>query len=149
MSYVVALVAGFIFGLGLALAGMTHPQVVLGFLDVAGAWNPSLLLVLGGAVGVTAVGFYALRRLRKPVFAAAFATTDTAKIDRPLIVGSMLFGIGWGISGYCPGPAIALLAAPDQEAWIFLPALLLGYALHSVIKNATSPNAALAHPPSE
>lgn len=130
MGSVSAFVTGLLFGLGLAVSGMTHPQTVLGFLDVAGRWNPSLLFVLGGAVGVAAAGFHALRKRDKPVFADAFIVTDATKVDRPLIVGSILFGIGWGIGGYCPGPAVALLAAPNRELWIFLPALLFGYALH-------------------
>jgi uncharacterized membrane protein YedE/YeeE len=112
---------------------MTHPQVVLGFLDVTGAWDPSLVLVLAGAVGVTLTGFYALRGLKKPLLADAFSVASSTKIDRPLIAGSILFGIGWGIGGYCPGPAIALLAAPNQELWIILPALLVGYALHEYL----------------
>ena len=130
MGNLSALVAGLVFGFGLAISGMTHPPTVLGFLDVAGQWSPSLLLVLGGAVVVATVGFRAARLLDKPVFAKIFSLPGTTKIDRPLITGAILFGIGWGISGYCPGPAIALLAAPNRELLIFLPALLLGYVLH-------------------
>lgn len=130
MANIVALITGLIFGLGLALSGMTHPEKVLGFLDVAGQWNPSLLFVLGGAVSVTLAGFYVIRKLPKPVFAATFIVTEASNIDRSLVIGSSLFGIGWGISGYCPGPAIALLAAPNWELWVFLPAMLLGYGGH-------------------
>lgn len=129
MNNIVTLLVGLVFGFGLALSGMTHPEKVLGFLDVAGQWDPSLLFVLGGAVSVTLAGFYLIRKLPKPVFATAFRVTEARNIDRPLVIGSTLFGIGWGISGYCPGPAIALLAAPNWELWVFLSAMLFGYTL--------------------
>jgi uncharacterized membrane protein YedE/YeeE len=129
MNNVVTLAVGIIFGFGLALSGMTHPEKVLGFLDVAGTWDASLMFVLGGAVGVTLITFRVIRRLDKPVLAEEFLLTNARHIDAPLIIGSALFGIGWGISGYCPGPAIALLAASNGELWVFVPAMLLGYAL--------------------
>ena len=121
-----SLSAGLLFGFGLALSGMTHPQKVLGFLDVAGAWDASLLFVLGGAVGVTLVSFRFILRLGKPMLAERFIITRETHIDRPMILGAILFGIGWGISGYCPGPAIALIAAPNWELLAFLPAAILG-----------------------
>ena len=121
-----SLSAGLLFGFGLALSGMTHPQKVLGFLDVAGAWDASLLFVLGGAVGVTLVSFRFILRLGKPILAERFIITRETHIDRPMILGAILFGIGWGISGYCPGPAIALIAAPNWELLAFLPAAILG-----------------------
>lgn len=129
MTNIITLAVGLIFGFGLALSGMTHPEKVLGFLDVAGQWDPSLLFVLGGAVGVTAASFRFILKLKSPLFAPDFRISDAHAIDPPLFIGSALFGIGWGISGYCPGPAIALLAAPNRELWVFLPALLLGYGL--------------------
>lgn len=118
--------AGLVFGFGLALSGMTHPEKVLGFLDVAGAWDASLLFVLGGAVGVTLVTFRFILKLDKPLLADRFVITKETHIDRPLVIGAMLFGIGWGITGYCPGPAVALLASPNWELWAFLPAAILG-----------------------
>lgn len=118
--------AGLVFGFGLALSGMTHPEKVLGFLDVAGAWDASLLFVLGGAVGVTVVSFRFILKLDKPLLADRFVITKETHIDRPLVIGAMLFGIGWGITGYCPGPAVALLASPNWELWAFLPAAILG-----------------------
>ncbi len=121
--------AGLVFGFGLALSGMTHPEKVLGFLDMAGAWDASLLFVLGGAVGVTVVAFRFILRMNKPLLAERFFITRETHIDRPLIVGAILFGIGWGISGYCPGPAIALIASPNWELWAFLPAAVLGAAV--------------------
>ncbi len=139
MKNVVTLLVGILFGFGLALSGMTHPEKVLGFLDMAGAWNASLLFVLGGAVGVTLIAFRLVRRLPKPVFAAQFFVTQVKLLDASLIIGSALFGIGWGISGYCPGPAIALFAAPNWELWVFVPAMLAGYALQRVVMRKLNP----------
>jgi uncharacterized membrane protein YedE/YeeE len=130
MANIIALVTGLIFGFGLAISGMTHTEIVLGFLDVTGQWNTSLLFVLGGAVSVTVTSFYFIRKLTKPIFVDKFVVTEANEIDRPLVIGSALFGIGWGISGYCPGPAIALLAVPNWELLAFLPSMLFGYALY-------------------
>lgn len=127
-----SVVAGLLFGFGLALSGVTQPQVVMGFLDLWGRWNPQLLFVLGGAVGVTLIGFRFILRRKAPLLAAQFALPKHEPIDRPLLVGSALFGIGWGIAGYCPGPAFVALAAPNTETFVFLPALLLGMLLHGV-----------------
>lgn len=121
-----SLLAGLLFGLGLALAQMTDPSKVLGFLDLAGDWDPSLLFVLGGAVGLSALGFRLILLQRQPLFDSRFHLPTRRAIDTPLLLGSALFGIGWGIGGYCPGPAIAQLVAPNAETWIFLPAMLLG-----------------------
>jgi uncharacterized membrane protein YedE/YeeE len=121
-----SLLAGLVFGFGLALSGMTHTEKVLGFLDFAGNWNASLLFVLGGAVGVTAISFRFILKRNKPLFADRFYITKETHIDRPLILGATLFGIGWGISGYCPGPAVALIASPNWELLAFLPAAILG-----------------------
>ncbi len=129
-----SLLAGLIFGFGLALSGMTHPQKVLAFLDVAGAWNASLLFVLGGAVGMTVVIFRFIFRLKRPLLAERFVITQESKLDLPLIVGATVFGIGWGISGYCPGPAVALLAAPNWELLAFLPAAILGAVLEKYVE---------------
>ncbi len=136
--------AGLVFGFGLALSGMTHPEKVLGFLDVAGTWDASLLFVLGGAVGVTLLTFRLVLRQKKPLLAERFFVTKETHIDRPLIVGAILFGIGWGVSGYCPGPAIALIASPNWELWAFLPAAILGAAAKKYFEQR--PQAAAAQP---
>lgn len=128
--HLATLLAGLLFGLGLALSGMTDPERVLAFLDVAGRWNPSLLFVLGGAVGVSALTFTLILRRGRPLWAPRFHLPTARAIDRPLLAGAALFGVGWGIAGYCPGPAVALLAAPNRETWIFLPAMLAGALLH-------------------
>jgi uncharacterized membrane protein YedE/YeeE len=122
--------SGLVFGYGLALSGMTNPDKVLDFLDVAGDWDPSLLFVLGGAVVIFAIAFRFILRRSRPLFAQRFELPSARDIDGPLVVGAVLFGIGWGISGYCPGPAVASLAAPNWETWVFLPAVLVGALLH-------------------
>ena len=130
MNNIVTLIVGLIFGFGLALACMTQPQKVLAFLDVAGNWDASLLFVLGGAVSVTVISFRFILKLEKPLLAPAFILSELHQIDNKLVIGATLFGIGWGISGYCPGPAIASFAAPNWEIWVFFPALIAGYLLH-------------------
>lgn len=130
MAYASQLLSGLIFGLGLALAGMTSPQKVLAFLDVTGDWDPSLLLVLGAAVAVSAATFHWILKAERPLFEQRFHISKARKPDAPLAVGSIIFGIGWGISGYCPGPAIALLTTPaNPETLIFLGGLGLGVLL--------------------
>ena len=122
-----ALLWGLVFGVGLALAGMTSPQKVLAFLDVAGDWDPALLCVLGGAVVTGAIAFRFVLKRPHPVFDARFHVSEARRIDAPLVIGSILFGIGWGIAGYCPGPAVALLAAPaNPELPLFLGGMLAG-----------------------
>lgn len=125
-----SLASGLLFGFGLALSGMTRPQKVLGFLDITGAWDPSLAFVLGGAVIVATIAFRVVRRRVTPLFAASFDLPANRAVDAPLIGGALLFGVGWGIGGYCPGPAIAQLAAPNVETLYFLPALVAGWWLY-------------------
>ncbi|TCU08633.1 YeeE/YedE family protein [Rhizobium sullae] len=125
-----ALVSGLIFGLGLSLSGMLDPVRVQGFLDVFGAWDPSLAFVLGGAVVVAFLGVAVSRRLSKPVFDREFHLPGTQTIDRRLVVGSALFGIGWGIAGFCPGPAISALALGKVEVIVFVFAMVLGMVAH-------------------
>jgi uncharacterized membrane protein YedE/YeeE len=127
MRGLAALLCGLVFGLGLALAGMTSPQKVLAFLDVAGDWDPALLCVLGGAVVTAAIAFRFVLGRPRPMFDARFHLPDRPRIDAPLVIGSVLFGIGWGIAGYCPGPAVALLAVPgNPELPLFLGGMLAG-----------------------
>lgn len=134
MRNLASLLAGLTFGFGLALSGMTHPEKVLNFLDVTGTWDASLLFVLGGAVGVTLITFRFILRQKKPLLAERFFLSEETKIDRPLLLGATLFGIGWGISGYCPGPVIALIAAPNWELWAFLPAALAGALVEKLLE---------------
>jgi uncharacterized protein len=124
-----SLVAGVIFGLGLAIAQMTDPRKVLGFLDVTGAWDPSLLLVLGSALTVTAVAYRWVLARGTPLWDESFHLPEWTPIDFRLISGSALFGIGWGLAGYCPGPAIASLGFGNLEALWVVPSLCLGAAV--------------------
>lgn len=124
-----ALGSGMVFGLGLSLAQMTNPDKVLNFLDISGAWDPSMLLVLGGAVVLSALTFRLVLKRRVPLWDSLFHMPLPRAIDQPLIVGSTLFGIGWGLSGYCPGPAIASLGFGNPEALWVVPSIIAGAAL--------------------
>jgi uncharacterized membrane protein YedE/YeeE len=136
MRLLAALAAGLLFGAGLSLSRMIDPAVVLAFLDVAaiadGGWNPALAFVMAGAVLVTATGYALIFRRRAPLFASAFAIPRNRRIDCRLIVGALTFGLGWGLVGYCPGPAIAGLAFGPAKTWLFVGAMLVGMALHHV-----------------
>lgn len=124
-----ALAAGLLFGAGLAVAGMTNPHKVLNFLDVTRHWDPSLALVMGSAIPVSALTFWLAQRRRRPLFEAGFVLPTNRRLERPLWIGSALFGIGWGFGGYCPGPAVASLTAPSLGLVGFLVALGLGLLL--------------------
>ena len=120
------LVAGLLFGAGLGLAGMTNPAVVIGFLDLAGAWNPALAFVMAAAVMVTFIGYRIVLRRAQPLFAARFQLPGPGVIDVPLAAGAALFGMGWGLTGYCPGPAVASLGMPSMGLVGYLGAMLAG-----------------------
>lgn len=126
MRAAAAFVTGLAFALGLGLAGMTQPAKVLGFLDVAGRWDPSLALVMGAAVLVTLVAFALVLRRRAPVLAPSFDLPTQTRIDRPLLVGAVVFGVGWGLSGVCPGPALVSLATLSPASIVFVAAMLVG-----------------------
>jgi hypothetical protein len=123
-----ALAAGLLFGLGLTVSGMINPGKVLGFLDVAGDWDPSLAFVMAAAIPVAMIGVRAARRLRTPLCAATFAGPTRTRLDLRLVAGAMLFGVGWGLAGYCPGPALASLAPAARPAGLFVVAMLVGMA---------------------
>jgi len=137
-----ALVAGLLFGLGLMLSGMSNPGEVLGFLDWSGTWSPDLIGVLGSAVLVSVIGFQLARRMHRPWFEAEFPVLPSKPIDRTLIIGNLLFGIGWGLSGYCPGPALAGLALGNSEVVVFLVAMLAGGVLQQAWAGRFGPGAA-------
>src|SRR5262245_23057295 len=124
-SALAAVVSGVIFAIGLAIGGMTKPAKVAGFLDFTGNWDPSLAFVMGGAVTVYAVLYRLIRRRPTPLFAAAFAVPTRKDIDARLIGGAALFGIGWGLSGFCPGPAITSLASGKSPVVIFVVSMLV------------------------
>ncbi len=125
----VALVSGVLFGLGLVLGGMTQPRKVIGFLDIGGAWDPSLAFVMLGAVAVHALGYRLIRGRSAPLFAEAFSLPTRRGVDTMLVFGSALFGVGWGLAGYCPGPAIVSLGSGRIDAILFVAAMLLGMVL--------------------
>jgi uncharacterized protein len=120
---------GLIFGVGLLISGMTQPSKVLAFLDVLGSWDPTLGFVMAGALGVSATGFFALREWTKPLLAAQYLWPTRTEIDQPLIVGSALFGIGWGLVGLCPGPALVNLGSLKPTVLVFVLAMAAGMIL--------------------
>jgi uncharacterized membrane protein YedE/YeeE len=126
---------GLLFGLGLALSGMTRSEKVLGFLDVTGQWDGSLLLVLGGAVLTARVAFHFILKRNSPLLGESFDLPKETSVDLKLVAGAVIFGLGWGAAGYCPGPAIALLAQPNIEALYFLPSMIAGWGLCSLTRS--------------
>ena len=127
MKNISALICGFLFGLGLAISEMVNPAKVLGFLDVTGNWDPSLIFVMAAGLAVTLLTFRFILKQPRPLFESQFHLPSQSKtIDRQLITGAAIFGIGWGLVGYCPGPAIASLAYGQTETVIFLVAMMAG-----------------------
>lgn len=132
MNILFALISGLIFGLGLIISGMANPAKVQNFLDLFGMWDPSLAFVMGGAVLITAPGYWLVRKRSKPFFASAFQIPTRKDFDKKLIIGSSIFGIGWGLIGFCPGPALTAIPFAlfgdyaFQETLIFVVAMLLG-----------------------
>jgi len=124
-----ALLTGFIFGLGLCLSNMTNPAVVQGFLDIAGAWNPTLAFVMAGGVAVTFIGYRIVLPKGRPLWAPKFLLPAATAIDASLISGAAIFGIGWGLAGYCPGPAVVSLASGRAAVLIFVLFMLAGMIL--------------------
>ncbi|MDD3764017.1 MAG: hypothetical protein PHP86_12080 [Nevskiales bacterium] len=126
LQLIVPLLSGLLFGIGLILSGMTDPQRVLGFLDVFGQWNPALALVMGGAVLVSAPAFAYARRNGRTVFGLQLSLPDRRTLSRPLVIGSLLFGLGWGLSGVCPGPGLVLVTGGTWEAGLFVASMIGG-----------------------
>lgn len=138
MACIVAFVSGTLFGLGLIIAGMTDPLKVLAFLDVAGAWDPSLALVMVGAIGTAAIGFAWAGRRSLTLLGEPLRLPDRRTIDAPLLVGSAIFGVGWGLSGFCPGPALVGLGANYPPAATFVIAMVFGCEAHAWYTEARS-----------
>jgi len=134
-----AALAGLVFGIGLALSGMLDPVRVLGFLDITGgAWDPTLVFVLAGAVGVTAIGYGLAGRRAQPLYDESFRWPTTTAIDPGLFGGAAMFGVGWGLVGYCPGPAVASIGFAGTPTAIFCLALVGGMILHRVLPVAAA-----------
>lgn len=133
MKFVFALLAGLVFGVGIAISGMMDPAKVLNFFDLAGTWDPSLAFVMGGALVVTAIGYRLVWTRSAPIFGNRFQVPTGSQIDMKLVGGSALFGLGWGIAGFCPGAAIPALGTGRWEVALFLAAVVGGFALRRVI----------------
>ncbi|MFV0280786.1 MAG: DUF6691 family protein [Rhodoblastus sp.] len=125
-----ALLAGLIFGVGLAISGMADPMRVRGFLDLFGTWDPTLAFVMGGALIPMALAWVFQKRMKQPLACENFDLPGTSLLDRKLVLGAVLFGAGWGIGGLCPGPAVADLAINPAKAGLFVAAMLAGMAVH-------------------
>jgi uncharacterized membrane protein YedE/YeeE len=130
---IISFLAGLIFGIGLIISGMADPSKVLAFLDVAGLWNPSLIFVMAGAIGVGFFAFVWAKSRKTTLLGGEMKLPSTTKIDRRLIIGAVIFGIGWGIAGFCPGPALVGLGMGLPKALIFVAAMLAGMALYELL----------------
>jgi len=131
MRILVALFSGTLFGLGLAVSGMTNPAKIVGFLDFAGAWDPTLAFVMGGALLVTIPAFRLILGRQRPILAGDFALPTKSALDGRLLGGAALFGVGWGLSGFCPGPAVAALVTGLAPVFAFVAAMMAGMVLYA------------------
>ena len=124
-----SLLAGLVFGIGLVVSGMADPAKVIGFLDLAGRWNPSLAFVMAGAIAVGVIAFAFARRRTRSFLNTAMALPSNSAVDRRLVLGSLVFGVGWGIAGFCPGPGLVALGMGESKALIFVVAMVAGMAV--------------------
>jgi len=136
MRFVVTLLAGILFGMGLILSGMANPAKVQNFLDLFGKWDPSLAFVMGGAIAVTMPGFWLVQKRSMPLFANSFSMPIRSDVDGRLITGAALFGIGWGVGGFCPGPAITAVPLAAPGTLVFVVTMLVGMALAKTVASA-------------
>ena len=141
MHLIVTYLIGVVFGLGIVISGMSNPAKVLNFFDVAGSWDPSLAFVMGSALAVTAIGYRIVFRGTRPLFEGNFSLPTARDLDARLIGGSAVFGVGWGIAGFCPGGALPALGTGRSEVLIFTAALIAGLALARFIKSRPTPAA--------
>ena len=139
-----ALLAGAVFGIGLILSGMANPAKVLGFLDLSGNWDPSLAFVMGGAILVGVIAFAIARRRTTTLLGLQMRLPSATQVDRRLVGGGLLFGIGWGIAGFCPGPALVALGMGEQKALVFVAAMLAGMALFELFERGIGARTAKA-----
>jgi len=130
-----ALIGGFLFGLGLTISQMINPAKVIGFLDLVGDWDPSLAFVMATAIPAAAVGYSLARRFHSPLCALEFSQPSQTRVDQNLIAGAVLFGIGWGIVGYCPGPAVAGLGLGNPATVLFVVSMLVGMGSYRVLQS--------------
>ena len=135
MQRVIEFILGLLFGVGLLVSGMTDPGKVQGFLDLTGAWDPSLAFVMGGGVMVGLLGFTWAKKKHRSFSGAALQWPEMTQIDRPLVLGSLMFGTGWGLAGFCPGPALVAMAAGNDKALVFVLAMMAGMVLFDRLKS--------------
>lgn len=145
MRLIITYLIGLIFGIGISISGMANPAKVLNFFDVAGTWDPSLAFVMGGALIVTFIGYNLVLKRSKPALADVFQLPTRRDLDAPLIGGSALFGIGWGIAGFCPGGALPALGTGVSDVFIFTFALLLGIFAAKLVQARLAKRTATAH----
>lgn len=138
--------AGLVFGVGLIVSGMANPAKVLGFLDLGGAWDPSLALVMAGAIAVAAVAFALARKRTMSMLGGAMKLPGSRDIDRRLVIGSALFGMGWGLAGFCPGPGLVALGMGEQKALVFVVAMLAGMGIFELLERRQSTTARATGP---
>ena len=138
MRIITSLIAGLVFGIGLIISGMTNPAKVLGFLDLAGLWDPSLALVMGGAIAVGVVAFQLARKRSKSLLGDPMRLPSATQVDRRLLLGGLAFGVGWGLAGFCPGPALASLAVGGTKPAIFTVAMIGGMVIYELIERGSA-----------
>ena len=138
MINIASLLAGLLFGIGLILSGMANPAKVLGFLDLAGSWDPSLALVMAGAIAVGVGGFAIAKNRTQSILGLAMQFPKARHIDRRLLGGSLLFGIGWGIAGFCPGPSLVALGMGEGKAVVFVVAMVVGMYFFELLERRSS-----------
>jgi uncharacterized membrane protein YedE/YeeE len=136
MGRLTALLSGLLFGVGLMVSGMANPAKVLGFLDIAGRWDPSLAFVMVGAIAIGAIAFAFATRLKKSLLGLPMQIPGSSSVTLRLILGSAVFGVGWGLAGFCPGPALVALGAGFPKAWGFVAAMLAGMAVFELLERA-------------
>lgn len=141
---IVEFAVGLMFGLGLIVSGMTDPGKVIGFLDLAGLWDPSLAFVMGGAILVGLLAFAVAKKRTTSFLGGAMQLPTARDIDKRLVIGSMVFGVGWSLAGFCPGPAIVSMGAGEPKAFVFVLAMLAGMALFELLESRTRPPVASA-----
>jgi uncharacterized protein len=137
MKNIISLISGLIFGLGLIISGMTNPDKVIRFLDITGIWDPSLVFVMIGGIAVAFVGFKFVQHKSQTVFDDPIHLPDATHISKELVIGSLLFGAGWALAGYCPGPAMVASGAGYKEAFIFVMAMIVGMTIHDHLFKAS------------
>jgi uncharacterized membrane protein YedE/YeeE len=138
LAPLLSLLSGLLFGIGLIYAGMSNPAKVLAFLDIASHWDPSLAFVMAGALVVSGAGFYLAKKRYETFLNTPIDLPSTSLIDKRLVIGSIIFGFGWGIAGICPGPALVLVGAGNDKGLVFFISILIGFAIFELIDNSNS-----------